>query len=67
MKYNVYQEVTIWDKHPNIPNHRYIFNENRQLVGYYPQGSTERQMFVKPINAWSSSRRKLKKIYSFEE
>lgn len=67
MKYNVYQEVTNWDKAPTTPNHRYIFNDKRQLVGYYPAGSTERQMFIKPMNAWSSTRRKLKKIYSFEE
>lgn len=67
MKYHVYQEVTDWDKFPNTPNHRYIFNDKRQLVGYYPKSTNVRHMFSEPMKQWSSARRKMKKLYTFEE
>jgi len=57
------QEITVWDKAPNTPNHIYI-TDGGKLVGYIPHGTYVAQYFSAPSKLWSGSRRKFKEITS---
>jgi len=57
------QEITVWDKAPNTPNHIYI-TDGGKLVGYIPHGTYVAQYFNAPSKQWSGSRRKFKEITS---
>ena len=57
------QEITVWDKAPNTPNHIYI-TDGGKCVGYIPSGTYVAQYFNAPSKQWSGSRRKFKEITS---
>lgn len=57
----VRQEVTVWDKSPETPNHTYI-TEGSTLIGIIPRGTTVARYFSKPMRTWSSSRRKFRDL-----
>jgi len=57
------QEVTDWSNvECSIPNHTYIFNENKQCVGYIKSGTHDIQMFKKPSVHFSRTGRKFTKL-----
>lgn len=53
------QETTDWGNTP-VPNHIYIVNDAKQLVGYIKNGTTEEILFKSPMKQWSKARRKFK-------
>ena len=58
------QEITVWDKAPNTPNHIYI-TDGRTLIGVVPQGGPQKgieKRFSKPMRQWSPSRRKFREL-----
>ena len=58
------QEITVWDKAPNTPNHIYITDRN-WLIGVIPTCGPDKgieKRFVKPYKQWSVSRRKFKEL-----
>lgn len=57
----VRQEITDWDKAPNVPNHIYI-TEGTNLVGYVPKGKTTAIYFTNPMKQWSPTRRKFRDL-----
>ena len=57
------QEITVWDKAPNTPNHIYI-TDGGKLIGYIPCGTYVAQYFNAPSKQWSGTRRKFKEITS---
>jgi hypothetical protein len=59
------QEITVWDKAPNIPNHIYV-TRSTNLIGFVPQGTKEVKYFSSPIKQWSVSRRKFRDLTAKE-
>ena len=57
----VRQEITVWDKAPDTPNHTYI-TEGQTLIGVIPRGETKARYFSKPMQAWSPARRKFRDL-----
>ena len=57
----VRQEVTVWDKAPETPNHIYI-TEGQTLIGYIKSGETTATYFSKPLRTWSPARRKFRDL-----
>ena len=62
----VREEITVWDKAPNTPNHIYI-TEGTQLLGYIPRGTTKAIYFKTPMKTWAVTRRKFRNITSKKE
>lgn len=60
------QEITVWDKAPDTPNHIYI-TDGGKLVGYIKSGTYVAQYFNAPSKQWSGTRRKFKEITSKKE
>ena len=60
------QEITVWDKAPNIPNHIYL-TSGTTLVGYVPAGTKELIYFEKPMKQWSVSHRKFRDLTAKEK
>ena len=60
------QETTDWsvvgNVFPNIPNHIYILNQKKELVGYIKEGTTEEMWFKSPMKQFSKSRRTFRKV-----
>jgi hypothetical protein len=61
----VRQEITVWDKAPNTPNHTYI-TEGTTLIGVIPKGETVAKYFSRPLRTWSTSRRKFRDLTKAE-
>lgn len=59
------QEITVWDKAPDTPNHVYITQGN-QLLGYVPAGTNKAIWFTKPKKQWDVKRRKFRDLDSDE-
>ena len=57
----VRQEITVWDKAPNTPNHTYI-TEGTTLIGVIPRGSKVATYFTRPLRTWSPTRRKFRDL-----
>ena len=55
----VRQEITVWDKAPNTPNHTYI-TAGTTLICVIPKGETVAKYFSRPLMTWSTSRRKFR-------
>jgi len=60
------QEITVWDKAPETPNHIYI-TDGGKLVGYIKNGTTDAVYFNAPSKQWSPTRRKFREITSKKE
>ena len=54
------QEITVWSKAPNTPNHIYI-TVGSVLLGYIPVDGIE-ERFTKAYRTWSAPRRKFKNL-----
>lgn len=63
MKLIYKREVTEWNssEYP-VPNHTYIFNEDKQCVGYVPLGDNKARFFNEPSKLFSAYRRKFVKV-----
>lgn len=58
------QEITVWDKAPDTPNHIYI-TDGKTLIGIVPQHGKEKgieKRFTKPYRQWSVTRRKFREL-----
>ena len=62
----VREEITVWDKAPNVPNHIYI-TSGTNLIGYIPRGTTKAIYFKNPMKQWAVTRRKFRDITSKKE
>lgn len=60
------EEITVWDKAPNTPNHTYI-TEGSYLIGVIPRGTNVAKWFSKPMKTWSPSRRKFRDLTAKEK
>lgn len=58
------EEITVWDKAPNTPNHIYVF-DNKVLVGYVKRGTTK-IVWMKPSRQWSARGRKFRYLNPLE-
>lgn len=59
-----FKEITEWSGEwkGRVPQHVYIFTDDRKLIGYIKEGTTERILFKTPSKQWDNRGRKFVEV-----